>query len=77
MAVAEVGDEKYILSATMHADERNKALSEQLGKDVYHYHLHVVYIPVVQKEILYSKQNYSIYTKEYSHLKFNFNIKSF
>lgn len=56
MAVEEVGNEKYILSATMHADERNKDLSEQLGKDVYHYHLHVVYIPVVQKEILYSKR---------------------
>ena len=55
MAVADVGNEKYILSGTMHADERNKGLSEKLGKDVYHYHLHVVYIPVVRKEILYSK----------------------
>ena len=34
MAVAEVGDEKYILSAVMHADERNKGLSEQLGRDI-------------------------------------------
>jgi len=32
MAVAKVGDEKYILSAVMHADERNKGLSEQLGR---------------------------------------------
>ena len=56
MAVAEVGDEKYILSATMHADERNKGLSEQLGRDVYHYHLHVVYIPIVQKEIKWTKR---------------------
>ena len=56
MAVKEVGDEKYILSAVMHADERNKGLSEQLGRDVYHYHLHVTYIPVVQKEIRYTKR---------------------
>jgi len=48
--------EQFILSATMHADERNKALSEQLGKDVYHYHLHVVYIPIVQKEVRWSKR---------------------
>ena len=26
------------------ADERNRAMSEALGEDVYHYHLHVVYI---------------------------------
>lgn len=56
MAVAEVGDEKYILSATMHADERNKGLSEQLGRDVYHYHLHVVYIPVVRTEVKWTKK---------------------
>ena len=56
MAVKEVGSEQYILSAVMHADERNKALSEQLGKDVYHYHLHVVYLPVVRKEIKWTKR---------------------
>lgn len=55
-AVKEVGGEEYILSAVMHADERNSALSEQLGKDVYHYHLHVVYVPVVQKEVKWSKR---------------------
>ena len=44
-----------ILSAVMHADERNRAMSEALGEDVYHYHLHVVYIPVVEKQILWSK----------------------
>ena len=49
MAVKEAGGEQYILSAVMHADERNKSLSEELGRDVYHYHLHVVYIPVVGK----------------------------
>ncbi len=26
------------------------------GRDVYHYHLHVVYIPVVEKQILWSKR---------------------
>ena len=31
-------------------------MSEQLGEDVYHYHLHVVYVPVVKKEILWSKR---------------------
>jgi len=56
MAVKEAGGEEYVLSAVMHADERNKALSEQLGRDVYHYHLHVVYIPVVDKEVLWTKR---------------------
>lgn len=51
-----VGGEQYILSAVMHADERNRAMSEALGEDVYHYHLHVVYIPVVEKQILWSKR---------------------
>ena len=41
-AVEIVGGEQYILSAVMHADERNRAMSEALGEDVYHYHLHVV-----------------------------------
>lgn len=56
MAVKEAGGEQYILSAVMHADERNKALSEELGRDVYHYHLHVVYVPVVDKEVKWSKR---------------------
>ena len=55
-AVEIVGGEQYILSAVMHADERNRAMSEALGEDVYHYHLHVVYIPVVEKKILWSKR---------------------
>ena len=37
-AVEIVGGEQYILSAVMHADERNRAMSEALGEDVYHYH---------------------------------------
>lgn len=55
-AVKIVGGEQYILSAVMHADERNRAMSEKLGEDVYHYHLHVVYVPVVEKQILWSKR---------------------
>jgi len=55
-AVKEIGNEDYIISAVMHADEKNSRLSEQLGRDVYHYHLHVVYVPVVQKEIKWSKR---------------------
>jgi hypothetical protein len=56
-AVEEIGGEQYVLSAVMHADERNKALSELLGRDVFHYHLHVVYVPVVDKEIYFKKNN--------------------
>ena len=56
LAVKEVGNEDYILSAVLHADERNKALSEQLGRDVYHYHLHVVYVPVVEKREYFRKK---------------------
>ena len=55
-AVEIVGGEQYILSAVMHADEQNRAMSEALGEDVYHYHLHVVYIPVVEKQVLWSKR---------------------
>ena len=46
MAVKEAGSEELIVSAVMHADELNKGLSRELGRDVYHYHLHVVYVPV-------------------------------
>ena len=55
-AIKIVGGEQYILSAVMHADERNRAMSDALGQDVYHYHLHVVYISVVEKQILWSKR---------------------
>ena len=55
-AIEIVGGEQYILSAVMHADERNRAMSDALGQDVYHYHLHVVYIPVVEKQILWTKR---------------------
>ena len=45
-----------VISAVMHADEINRAASDELGKDVYHYHLHAVVLPVVEKEILWSKR---------------------
>jgi hypothetical protein len=53
-AVKAIGGEEYVISAVMHADEINKALSASLGRDVHHYHLHVVYVPVVVKEIKFS-----------------------
>ena len=31
-------------------------MTEALGCEVYHYHLHVVYVPVVEKQILWSKR---------------------
>ena len=40
----------------MHADEINVAATEELGKEVYHYHLHAMVLPVVEKEILWSKR---------------------
>src|SRR5699024_11970653 len=49
-------DKPVILSAVMHADERHRALSAALGEDDYHYPLHVVYIPVVEKQVLWSKR---------------------
>ena len=55
-AIEIIGGEQYILSAVMHADERNRAMSEALGEDVYHYHLHVVYVPVVQREVRWTKR---------------------
>ena len=55
-AVQIAGGEQYILSAVMHADEINRAMTEALGREVYHYHLHVVYVPVVEKQILWSKR---------------------
>ena len=55
-AIDIVGGEQYILSAVMHADERNQGMSKALGYDVWHYHLHVVYVPVVEKQILWSKR---------------------
>ncbi len=50
------GGEQYVISAVMHADERNREASDRLGKDVFHYHMHVIYLPVVEKEIRWSKR---------------------
>lgn len=47
---------EYVVSAVMHADEINKAATDDLGKDVYHYHLHAIVLPVVEKEIKWSKR---------------------
>lgn len=54
-AEQEMGAEN-IISAVMHADEINTALTEEYGKPIYHYHLHVIAIPVVKKEIKWSKR---------------------
>lgn len=54
-AVKEFG-EANIISAVMHADELNKAMTEHYGYPVYHYHMHIVAIPVVEKKILWSKR---------------------
>ena len=54
-AEKEMGTEN-IISAVMHADELNTALTQEYGKPIYHYHLHVVAIPVVKKEIKWSKR---------------------
>ena len=40
-----------IISAVMHADEINIALTEEYGKPIYHYHLHVV-----RKEVKWTKK---------------------
>ena len=48
--------EQNIISAVMHADELNIALTEQYGKPVYHYHMHLVALPVVEKQILWTKR---------------------
>ena len=55
-AVDMVGGEQFILSAVMHADERNTGMSKAIGYDVWHYHLHVVYVPIVEKQILWTKR---------------------
>ena len=54
-AEKEYGPEN-VVSAVMHADELNTALTEQLGYPVYHYHMHVVALPVVDKEVRFSKR---------------------
>jgi hypothetical protein len=55
-AVKEISGEEYVLPAVMYADELNKALSDQAGRDVWHYDLHVIYVPVVRKDIVWTKK---------------------
>ncbi len=45
-----------VISAVMHADELNIAMTEKYGKSVYHYHLHIMALPVVEKEVRWSKR---------------------
>lgn len=45
-----------IVSAVMHADEINQAATEECGHPVYHYHLHVIAMPVVEKEVRWTKR---------------------
>ena len=54
-AANEYGEEN-IISAVMHADELNKAMTAKYGYPVYHYHMHIVAIPVVEKKILWTKR---------------------
>lgn len=45
-----------VVSAVMHADELNVAMSEKYGRPIYHYHLHIMALPVVDKEVRWSKR---------------------
>ena len=51
------GGEYRISIVQVQVLEQVKAESERLGRDVFHYHLHVVYVPVVQKEVYFQKSN--------------------
>ena len=46
---------EYILSAVMHADEVNLGLSDEFNT-YYHYHMHVMALPVVEKEVRWTKR---------------------
>lgn len=48
--------EENILSAVMHADEVNLFLSDIYGYPVYHYHMHIMALPVVEKQVLWTKR---------------------
>lgn len=49
--------EQFILSAIMHADQINPYLTKKYSHYVFNYHLHVIAIPVVKKDILYTQNN--------------------
>lgn len=40
----------------MHADELNVAMTEKYGRPIYHYHLHIMALPVVDKEVRWTKR---------------------
>lgn len=46
----------HIVSAVMHADELNVAMTEKYDRAIYHYHLHIMALPVVDKEVRWSKR---------------------
>ena len=45
-----------IISAVMHADELNVAMTEKYGRPIYHYHLHIMALLVVDKEVRWTKR---------------------
>lgn len=45
-----------IISAVMYADELNVAMTEKYGRAIYHYHLHIMALPVVDKEVRWTKR---------------------
>ena len=45
-----------IISAVMHADELNVSMTEKYGRPIYHYHLHIMALPVVDKEVRWTKR---------------------
>ena len=45
-----------IISAVMHVDELNVAMTEKYGRPIYHYHLHIMALPVVDKEVRWTKR---------------------
>lgn len=45
-----------IISAVMHADELNVAMTDKYNEPIYHYHLHVMALPVVDKEVKWTKR---------------------
>ena len=45
-----------VISAVMHADELNVAMTEKYGRPIYHYHLHIMALPVVDKEVRWKKR---------------------
>lgn len=48
--------EENVISAVMHADELNVAMTEKYGRPIYHYHLHIMALPVVDKEVRWTKR---------------------